>query len=269
MLATEAIGVCGRFTLEKPIDAIQIRFGLDEAEPLAHVPRYNVAPGQPILTIVEEGGRRRPVYMRWGLVPSWQKEPKAGPINARAETVAERPMFRAAYRQRRCLIPADGFYEWQPRPGGGPGSSSATGRSTRTAPKQPFRFTRTDGGLFAFAGIWEWWEPPPQRADRRGQLSLFADDPDLEPDDAGGGSAAPARLLTCCLLTTTPNELVAPVHDRMPLMLPEDAEAAWLRGEPVPPLPYPAEEMTAYPVSTRVNSPRNDDAGCIAPLPAY
>lgn len=252
--------MCGRFTLEKPIDAIQLRFGLDPGEPLEHVPRYNIAPGQHILTIVEQDGRRQPVYMRWGLIPSWQKEPKPGPINARAETVAERPMFRSAYRQRRCLIPADGFFEWQQVAGAARGSKSAA--------KQPFRFTRTDGGLFAFAGIWEWWEAPPPAQNMpslAGQLSLF--------DEPGDGDeppqpSQPARLLTCCLLTTVPNDLVQPVHDRMPLILAEEAEADWLRGKPVPPLPYPAELMTAYPVSTRVNSPRNDDALCIAPLPS-
>lgn len=243
--------MCGRFTLEKPIDAIQLRFGLSPDEPVPHVPRYNVSPGQHILTVVSDAGQRRPVYMRWGLIPSWQKEPKPGPINARAETVAERPMFRAAYRQRRCLIPADGFYEWKPLPAAGaaaqpagpaalPGviAGATPKRSAKPPPKQPFRFMRADGELFAFAGIWETWLGPS------------------------------GPLLTCCLLTTTPNELVAPVHDRMPLILPEDAEEAWLRGEPVPPLPYPADEMIAYPVSTRVNSPRNDDAACIAPLRA-
>lgn len=252
--------MCGRFSLEKPIDAIQLRFGLDPGEPLEHVPRYNVAPGQHILTIVERDGRRQPVYMRWGLIPSWQKEPKPGPINARAETVGERPMFRGAYRQRRCLIPADGFYEWQPVPGGQPGA--------RPGAKQPFRFTRADGGLFAFAGIWEWWEAPADTGrptGRVGQLSLL-DNPGV--GDEPSRPAEPTRLLTCCLLTTIPNELVQPVHDRMPLMLPEEAETAWLRGEPVPPLPYPAELMTAYPVSTRVNSPRHDDAACIVPLPS-
>lgn len=252
--------MCGRFTLEKPIDAIQIRFGLDADEPLAHVPRYNVSPGQQILTIIERDGRREPVYMRWGLTPSWQKEPKPGPINARAETVAERPMFRAAYRQRRCLIPADGFYEWQPAPAG----SKALGRS---AAKQPFRFMLRDGDLFAFAGIWEWWEAPSEAAVPHGQLSLL-DGLDGKADADRSADKPPARLLSVCLLTTTPNDLVAPVHDRMPVILPREAETAWLRGEPVPPLPYPAEKMTAYPVSTLVNSPRNDVAACIAPLPS-
>ncbi|ADU50252.1 protein of unknown function DUF159 [Thermaerobacter marianensis DSM 12885] len=216
--------MCGRFTLTTPAVELERRFLVDLQD--RHVPRYNVAPGQEVLAVVEAGGKRQPTRLRWGFVPSWAKDAKPGPINARAETAATRPMFRQALRRRRCLILADGFYEWMQRERG----------------RQPVLFRLRDGAPFALAGLYERWDGP-------------------------GGP-----LWTCCVLTTRPNALVAQVHDRMPVILRPGWEAAWLDPQ-VPPEqlapawePYPATAMVAYPVSTRVNSPRYDDPACVAPV---
>lgn len=222
--------MCGRFSLSTPAEILADRFQLTSAPSLA--PRYNIAPTQPVaavrLTPGHEG--RMLELLRWGLIPPWAKDPSLGAqlINARAETAATKPAFRAAFRQRRCLVPADGFYEWQ-REG---------------LRKQPFYIRMRDGKPFAFAGLWEHWE--------------------------GLDGAA---IDSCALLTTEPNELLRPVHDRMPVILdPRDYEL-WLdpevrKLERLTPLlrPYPPEDMTAYPVSPRVNNPRNDDPLCTEPL---
>jgi len=169
--------------------------------------------------------------MRWGLIPSWETDPAIGNrlANARSESVLEKPAFRAAMRRRRCLIPADGFYEWK-----------KNGRN-----KQPYLIGLRDGRLFAFAGLWEAWE-----------------------------GADHSYVESCTILTTTPNELMAPIHDRMPVILPAEAYGPWL-DPAVPPAevlawlrPLPADQMTAYPVSTLVNNPRNDRPECVAPLVA-
>jgi len=135
--------MCGRFTLRTPPDQLQAHFGLAETPTL--VPRYNIAPGQPVAVVRVRGGARHLDLMRWGLIPGWAKDPnpRYRMINARAETLAERPAYRAAYRYRRCLVPADGFYEWQPREGG---------------PKQPWFFHRPDDSPFGIAGLWEHWQ---------------------------------------------------------------------------------------------------------------
>jgi putative SOS response-associated peptidase YedK len=170
-----------------------------------------------------------PTLLKWGLVPGWADDPALGNrlINARAETAAEKPTFRAAFRQRRCLVLADGFFEWQ-RVGG---------------KKQPYYFRLGDGSPFAFAGLWEHWE-------RDGKA-----------------------LDSCAILTTGANELVKPVHDRMPVILPSADFEQWLdpKGGKGPELqallrPFPAEAMTSYPVGLRVNNPRHNDAACVAPL---
>lgn len=219
--------MCGRYTLTTPAVTLEKRFLVRLGA--TGLPRYNIAPGQDVLAVVtDEDGRRQAVALRWGFVPRWAREPKAGPINARAETAADKPMFRGAMRRSRCLLLADGFYEWDRR-----------GRR-----RQPYFFRLADGAPFAFAGLWERWEGP-------------------------GGP-----LLTCCLLTTTANPLVAPIHHRMPVILRPHWEALWLDGRCSDPrelepalAPYPADEMRVYPVSTHVNSPRNDDPRCIEPLP--
>jgi putative SOS response-associated peptidase YedK len=188
-------------------------------------PRYNAAPTQrmPVVRIVDD--KRELALLRWGLIPSWAKDPKIGNslINARGETVAEKPAFRSAFKARRCLVLVDGFYEWRKLPGGG---------------KQPYRITMADGSPFAFAGLWERWDK--------------GDEP----------------LETFTIITTTANELVVPIHDRMPVILDPADYDAWLESpDTAIPMaliqPYPARRMSAYPVSTRVNSPRNDDAAVI------
>lgn len=216
--------MCGRFTLTTPAVELERRFLVDLQG--RHVPRYNVAPGQEVLAVVAAGGARRPARLRWGLIPPWSDDPRPGPINARAETAARRTMFRQAMRRRRCLIPADGFYEWMRR-----------GKA-----RLPVLFRLRDGSPFALAGIYERWE----------------------------GSDGP--VWTCCVLTTRPNPLVGQVHDRMPVILRPEWEAAWLDAD-IPPEelaaawePYPASAMVAYPVSPRVNSPRHDDPGCVTPV---
>ena len=220
--------MCGRFTLTTNLGAIAKRFGV--ARFLEEVgPRYNIAPTQTVIVVSADGARHL-TEMRWGLIPSWAKDPAIGNrmINARAETVATKPAFRAALRKRRCLILADGFYEWQP-----------VGRR-----KQPVYITLKTREPFSFAGLWESWTSP----DRE-------------------------EMKTCTIITTEANELLKPIHDRMPVILVKDAEAIWLdptMQEPERLLshlkPYPSDEMEVYPVSAKVNSPANDGPGCIQPL---
>jgi putative SOS response-associated peptidase YedK len=214
--------VCGRFTLTTPPELIAEHFGLDDVPPLG--PRYNIAPTQPVPVVRKTAQGRRLEMLRWGLVPSWAGDPSIGNrlINARAETVADKPSFRSAYRRRRCLVVADGFFEWK-RVG---------------VRKQPMYIRLRDQAPFAFAGLWESWH---------------RDQPDA--------------VESCTLITTGPNALLATIHDRMPVILHPDDYARWLdpgAGDPARLLrPYPAAEMTAHPVSRRVNSPANDDPACV------
>lgn len=218
--------MCGRFTLTVDPAQLQADFGLEAPPPADLTPRYNIAPTQPVAVIPNETPRRME-WFQWGLVPGWAKDPKIGAslINARGETVAEKPAFRAAFKRRRCLVLADGFYEWK-REGAG-----------ARAPKTPMYIQLADGRPFAFAGLWEAWTAPD------GQLRR-----------------------TCTIITTTPNALMAPIHDRMPVILPPAAYAAWLTPGDLPApealawlQPYDPAAMTARPVSTRVNNPRFDD----------
>lgn len=218
--------MCGRYSLIAEIEQLALRFGFD-AYGLEQPPRYNVAPTQPVLA-VRGGERRLASYMRWGLLPSGSREAPTGPplINARAETVAERPSFRSALLRRRCLVPADGFYEWQ-----------------RSAGRRPVRITLASGEPFAFAGLWDTWR------DTRGDV-----------------------VESCTIITTEANELLQPIHDRMPVILPEDVEPLWLDdgmqdGAALASLlvPYPSEAMTTYEVSPLVNSAANDGPELIAP----
>lgn len=210
--------MCGRFVLTADLDAIQTAFDLTDV-PDNLPPRFNIAPSQPIAVITNEQPQAL-TFHRWGLVPSWAKDPKIGykMINARAETVHEKPAFRAAFRRRRCLVPADGFFEWHKLDGG----------------KQPMFIHLADRALFAFAGLWEVWQSP-------------------EGD----------TLHTCTLITTEPNDLMATIHDRMPVIVSPSAYADWLHAEDPETVrallkPYPADVMRAYPVSTFVNSPAHD-----------
>jgi putative SOS response-associated peptidase YedK len=222
--------MCGRFTLAVTPDQLRDSFPWLEAyEP--PMPRYNVAPSQP-LAVIPNDSKPRLDYFIWGLVPSWAKDPKIGNrmINARGETVAEKPSFRSAFRRRRCLVLADGFYEWKTNPG----SKGKTPYYIQLKFKQPF----------AFAGILENW---------------FAKD----------GS----QLTSCAIITTSPNELMEDIHNRMPVILPEDVYDRWLTPDEIQPSellpllkPYPAEQMNAFPVSTLVNNPANDTSECILPV---
>ena len=227
--------MCGRFTNRFTWKELHERLDLI-GTPLNLRPRYNVAPSQDVAVAraTEEG--RTLAMLRWGLIPSWAKDHAIGNklINARSETAAEKPSFRSAFRHRRCLIPADGFYEWQ-RQGG---------------TRQPWLFGLRDGAPMVFAGLWERWAVP-EGASLTGSLA------ERSPGDA---------VETCTILTTAASETVSPVHGRMPVILPPDAWDGWLAGEEVSLGPYPAEDMTAWPVSTHVNRPANDDPRCVEPI---
>jgi putative SOS response-associated peptidase YedK len=218
--------MCGRFSLHTLPETIAQHFQVPEVPFIER--HYNIAPTQDIPVVRAAGEGREMVPLRWGLVPFWSREPKTGysMINARAETVAAKPAYRAAFRRRRCLIPADGFYEWR------------AGEDR----KQPYHIRMKHGDVFAFAGLWEHWE--------------------------GNGRT----VESCTIIVTAANELIRPIHDRMPVILDPANYGQWLdpdmqKPESLMPLlrPFPAGHMIAYPVSRRVNSPRNDDQGCIEP----
>ena len=224
--------MCGRYTLAAPDPAaIHARFPIGESVEVRR--RYNVAPGDDVLAVTtDREGRPRGEMLRWGLVPSWAKSPDTGlkMINARLETVAERPAFRRAFERYRCLIVADGFYEWR---------ASGTGQR---GPKQPFHITRADGELFSFAGLWSIWHGDDGRS-----------------------------LRTCTILTTAANCAIAPLHDRMPVILERRHESVWLDtstppgelGEILVGL-HPAETALAE-VGLAVNDARYDGPECLAP----
>ncbi len=226
--------MCGRYTQHHDAGQLQIRFAVTDEEAALNGPRYNIAPSQNIAVVVaqnEKGGDGRILDgYEWGLIPSWAKDPAIGSkmINARAETVAEKPSFKTSLVRRRCIIPADGFYEWD--------KISGT--------RQPIHFRRKDGELFGFAGLWDEWRGPNK---------------ELPP------------LRTCTIITTRANETVGKVHERMPVMLyGNDAEAIWLDAalhdaDALLPLlvPYPDDEMEAFAVSRRVNTPATDDPDLI------
>jgi putative SOS response-associated peptidase YedK len=217
--------MCGRYMLTTPVDALRQLFLFTERPNLP--PRYNIAPTQdvPIVRLTRAGDRRELILVRWGLVPYWAEDVAIGHrlINARAETVHKTPAFRDAYQRRRCLVPADGFFEWK-----------KDGKV-----RQPLVVRRTDGAPFAFAGLWERWSQPDGNV-----------------------------LRSCTIITCPPNALVAPVHNRMPVILDPADHARWLdpaAGGRDLLKPCPAEWLEAIPVSTRVNSPHHDDPECIAP----
>ena len=226
--------MCGRYTLATPNPAaVRERFAVGDSIEIAR--RYNVAPGDDVLAVTtSREGQPRGELLRWGLVPSWADSPQTGlkMINARVETAAERPAFRRAFERYRCLIIADGFYEWQRMPDG---------------PKRAFHITRDDGGLFAFAGLWSIWHGDDDRV-----------------------------LRTCTILTTAANSAIAPLHDRMPIILARDAEAAWLDSS------TPREALDSillagltpaqtalHAVGPAVNDARYDGPECLAaPVPS-
>lgn len=257
--------MCGRFTLSINPEAVALAFDLDAIPDLE--PRYNIAPTQSTAVVRLSLGEEARVLesMRWGLVPFWAKDPKIGNrmINARAETAASKPSFRAAFKRRRCLVPADGFYEW--RSGSGDG------------PKQPYRICLPDGGLFAMAGLWESWGPSKGDGDGAGHGNGDGKVGGEGDGHASGDGDGGEELRTFTILTTTPNALVGEIHDRMPVILDPSEYDVWLDpanegggdgGDALAGLldAFPAERMIAYPVSTLVNSPRNDVPECIARL---
>jgi putative SOS response-associated peptidase YedK len=223
--------VCGRYTLATPNPAeVRGRFPVGESIEIRQ--RYNVAPGDEVLAVTtDREGNPRGELLRWGLVPSWAKTPDTGlkMINARVETVGERAAFRRAFERYRCLIIADGFYEWQRRAVG---------------PKQAFHITRTDGGLFAFAGLWSIWH-----------------------DDANEGRT----LRTCTIITTAASSAIASLHDRMPVILAPGAESAWLDHSQTPDRlrdllrGLTPSETALRPVGSAVNDARYDGPECLAP----
>ena len=223
--------MCGRYTLATPDPAaIRARFPVGETVAIAR--RYNVAPGDRVLAVTaDRHGAPRGELLRWGLVPAWAKSPQTGLklINARAETMASRPAYRLAYERFRCLIIADGFYEWLALPSGH---------------KQPHHIARSDGEPFAFAGLWSAW-----RAD------------------------GDHTLRTCAIVTAAANLVVAPLHDRMPVILDRESERAWLDPcTPTAALPdilrsIPSSEIAVRPVGGAVNDARYDGPACLEPPP--
>lgn len=250
--------MCGRFTLRTPPAVLIETFDLDtrgdRQMPLFEA-RYNIAPTQDILVIRSDSasGQRAAAMLRWGLIPSWSNGRSAGAgaplINARAETLAEKPTFRAAYRRRRCLIPSDGFYEWQQS------SSGARGK------KQPYFIHRPDHKPFAFAGLWELWTHRPTDADTAPALKART------TTDAEGLFT----IESCTIVTTTANATLRDLHERMPVILAPGDYSAWLDPTTEDPAelqyllaPCGDNELLAEPVDTHVNKVANDDARCVA-----
>lgn len=224
--------MCGRFSITTPPEALRGIFGYEEMPDFP--PRYNITPTQPVPVITAEQGRRHFVLMRWGFVPSWAKEmPQSLLINARGESVAEKPSFRGAFRHHRALIPTDGFYEWQQDGAGGKGRGG----------RQPFFIRRRDRKPFAMATLWDNWMP-----------------------------ADGSELYSCAIITTSANALLSPIHHRMPVILEEKDWARWYdpsaSERELLPLLRPADEdmLEAIPVSTRINSAAHDDPTLQAPI---
>jgi putative SOS response-associated peptidase YedK len=228
--------MCGRFLARKSPEEVARWFATRNPLPNAR-PRYNVAPTDAVLAVRfnPETKERTLDPLRWGLVPYWAKDIKIGYslINAKAETVAEKPAFREAFKSRRCLIAADGFYEWAKLPDG--------------KTKQPYAIMMQDRSLFGFAGLWERWK------------------------DRTSGET----VRSCTIITTMPNEVCAPIHDRMPVIIARDDYGKWLGEEPVEPVrllqmlkPSPADKMTSFPIGPRIGNVKNDDAALIEPLTA-
>ena len=228
--------MCGRFVSSSPPDELAKYFDVDAVAEQVIEPSYNVAPSQDVYVVVESGGSRRLDAFRWGLVPFWAKDPATGykMINARAESVTDKNAYKRAFQKRRCIIPADGFFEWKKIPG--------------QKAKQPYFIHRADGEPMAFAGLWEVWRP--------------ADDEDRTSEP----------LRTCTIITGEPNEKVADIHDRMPVMLPPSAWAEWLdpENDDVETLgkflvPAPATLYALHPVTRAVNNVREKGPELIDP----
>lgn len=223
--------MCGRFVQAQSIDAYAQLLEVDEIKTEALAPNWNVAPTDQVYAAAEHDGVRQLGTFRWGLIPFWAKDRKIGArnINARSETVAEKATFRDSFVRKRCLIPADGFYEWEVKERG----------------KLPHYFHSSSGAPLAFAGLWASWR-------------------DRETNE---------KVKTCSIITGTPNTLVQPIHDRMPVMLRHEAWASWLDPATDDPeflqsllVPLPERLLAEFPVSTLVNSVKNNIPECIVPL---
>jgi len=219
--------MCGRFSIAGS-EGIEERFQLEIEFPDLK-PNYNVAPSQDVPVILNNGSNQLALF-KWGLIPFWAKDPSIGHkmINARAETVDEKPSFKTCLQRKRCLIVADGFYEWK----------------KEESTKRPHRITLKNKEFFGFAGLWDTWKSP------TGEL-----------------------VNSCTIITTTPNELMEPLHNRMPVILPKEVEQVWLDQDITDSfflksllMPYPADLMIAYEVSTLVNSPKNNGPECLIPV---
>jgi putative SOS response-associated peptidase YedK len=222
--------MCGRFTLATDSSELQAEWGLDDDMPSEDLPRYNIAPSQPVMT-VRDVQHRAVEMLRWGLIPSWAKDPAIGNqlINARAETITEKPSFKQAFARRRCLIFADGFYEWKKFSG-------------RGLVSQPYYFQLNSKRPFAFAGLWESWR-----------------------------AAENQVVQSCTIITTQANEVVGAVHERMPVILTPDTGWNWLAEvDPIKLLsllkPFPSDLMYSIPVSRLVNRPEIDQKELIQPI---
>ncbi|MBV6625779.1 MAG: SOS response-associated peptidase [Rivularia sp. (in: Bacteria)] len=223
--------MCGRFTLIAEPERLKEIFEISDISNCEFEARYNIAPTQNVATVLSdsESEKRQCQLLRWGLIPSWSKDSKIGPrmINARAETLAEKPSFRSAFKRRRCLVLADGFYEWK----------NLANR------KQPYYFQLQDKQPFAFAGLWEEWQSPENE-----------------------------KINSCTIITTDANELLQPIHHRMPVILQQPDYQKWLdphvrNTELLQELLHPlqSEKMTSYAVSIRVNNPNHNSLECIKP----
>ncbi|CAH0122488.1 MULTISPECIES: SOS response-associated peptidase [unclassified Paenibacillus] len=219
--------MCGRYTITVTMEELLLRFFIEGNTLIDYQPRYNVAPGQFVPAIVHDGKNNRLGGLKWGLIPEWSKEEKLKfpTFNARAETIADKAAFRTPFRRKRCIIPADSFYEW---------------KATDTG-KQPMRIMLKNKAIFALAGLYDTWT----REDG-------------------------TKISTCTVVTTTPNRLMSDIHDRMPVILRPEDEKIWLNRAIQDPadlqpllVPYPEEEMTAYPVSPLVGSVKNDSEECV------
>jgi putative SOS response-associated peptidase YedK len=271
--------MCGRFVASRPVEDIADLLDVDDIDVPEELllPRFNISPQAGVIAVAnrrvkrpeneespaganagEPAFRRRLTTYHWGLVPSWSKDPAAGnrSFNARAETLAERPAFRAALAKRRCLVPADAFYEWEMVPSAG-ASAPRLSKSSKGVTRLPWCFRPADGGLLVFAGLWEAWRAPSRRDDPHDETGGWHDD----------------WLLSCSIITTSANDVVATIHDRMPVVLKPEDWATWLGPTPLDPgdlepllSPPPEGYLTGYRVGSEVNNSRLDDPRMVQPL---
>lgn len=233
--------MCGRYVSTSSPSELAERFLVDVVDAPELPARYNVSPRAGVYAVVARDGERHLEERRWGLVPSWAEDPGIGDrlVNARAESLLDKPAFRKAFARRRCLLPADGFYEWKPLP-----AVTVGGRRRRV--KQPYYFHGPDGAPLGLAGLWEAWRAP--------------------------GDEDGPWLLTCAIVTTAANPMMAPVHDRMPVVLAPDAWGRWLDPASEPGAltallaPPPDDALVAHEVGTRVNDARNEGPDLVSPV---